>query len=360
MFYYPILRHSASEMNAYHNLKSATKDSIVPIIESKRISSKNKQTWWTSFKTLGSYFYEKVENREFIYDFRQSYDIIGNPDEELITDDSQNIISYCASRFLEKELNFIPCFHHDSPEWWINSIKDLELKKVAVRIRCNTFDSTLDPFIYKRIEELLETKFNDVEKIFVIVDFAEKYQGFNRIRSALKTYSQLKKSSVILALTSCPANSDDVSAMSVKQAAPRDDFNTYIKLLNEFPELNYADYTVRLAPEPEEGKIIDYYNTYLKIFYTTNDFYVIGKSTLLGDNGVETFVNICKTIVTSDYYSGEHFSAGDKAILNCSLGKLEITNHGKPIEIGINHHIEFVTDQLQNTFGLSPVFASLE
>ncbi|MGG4444912.1 beta family protein [Brevibacillus porteri] len=357
MTYYPVLRNSASEMNAYFNLKEDTKDSIVPIIESKRISSKNKKTWWTSFKTLGTYLATKLQNREFIYDFKQAYDIIGDPEVELLTEDNQNIITYCSGKLIEQDLNFIPCFHYDSPNWYVESIKDQGLKKIAVRVRCNSFDSTLDPFIYKRIEDLLNTHFTMMEKIIIIIDFADKYQGYNRIKKAVETYSKLDNATILLALTSCPANSDGVPAASIKEASPRDDINTYFELLNDFPELHFADYTVRLAPEPEEGKNIDYYNTYLKIFYTTTDFYIIGKSTLLKDSGVESFVDVCKTIVESDFYSGKNFSAGDYAIYECSVGDLEITNHAKPIEIGINHHIEFVNDQVREKL-VSPVFSS--
>ena len=52
--YYPVLRVSPAEMNAYETLKESTKNQIIPILEAKRISrTACKATWWNTNNTPG-------------------------------------------------------------------------------------------------------------------------------------------------------------------------------------------------------------------------------------------------------------------------------------------------------------------
>lgn len=108
----------------------------------------------------------------------------------------------------------------------------------------------------------------------------------------------------------------------------------------------FGDYTTRLAPALDIS-YVDFYNTYLKIFYSSEDIYYIGKSTLIKDNGIETFSDICQEIVDSDLFRGPEFSHGDQAIFDCANKTISISSHSKLIEYGINHHLELTVEQLQ-------------
>lgn len=341
MDYFPVLRHSNAEIGAYSNLKEETKNAIIPIIESRRIATSNRSEWWETFKTIGTYFKKTFGNREFIYDFRQAFDFIGSPNNQLLSDKGVDLVSFCLQKFKEQGLNYIPAFHFDSADWYVESIAKSNPDKIAVRIRCWSFDEALDTIIFDRVDTIIKKHFDNGVKKYIIIDFLDNIDNTTRIESAVAMFAKLHNTTPIICLSSCPANADKAKPMTFKQIAPRNDLTTYLTLKQKHPELLYSDYTTRLTPEPDEGKKIKQENTYLKIFYTTSDSYMVGKSTLIKDNGVETFVKVCNEIIMSKAYNGEKFSDGDKAIHDRAHRKIVIKSHTKLIEYGISHHIEF-------------------
>lgn len=356
MSYFPVLRHSNAEIGAYSNLKEETKKAIIPIIESRRIATSNRSKWWETFKTIGTYFKKTFEDREFIYDFRQAFDFIGSPNNQLLSDKGVDLVSYCSQKFKEQGLNYIPAFHFDSADWYVEAIAKSNPDKIAVRIRCWSFDEALDSIIFDRVDTIINKYFDNAVKKFIIIDFFDKISNATRIESAVEVFTKLQNATPIICLSSCPANADKAKPMTFNKIAPRSDFATYLKLKQKHRSLLYSDYTVRLTPEPDEGKKIKQENTYLKVFYTTSDSYMVGKSTLIKDNGIETFVKVCNEIILSKAYNGKNFSDGDKAIHDGAHRKIVIKSHNKLIEYGISHHIEFTINYFrQNSLVLREV-----
>ncbi|WP_176520281.1 beta family protein [Bacillus cereus] len=346
--YFPILKNSTAEMNALQQLKPTTKTSVIPIIESKVIKSSNQTEWWQTFRTLGSYLSQKVDGIKFIYDFMPAFSEIGEASESMVCPDTKNLISHCTNKLEEAALDYIPCVHFDSPDWIINSvIQTTTSNEIAIRIRCHDFNSPMEDFIIERINEKI-IRVAPSKNFYIILDFSNVAINQTRISNSITNFSRLQHSHMILALSNCPGDAARVSPLTFDIADARIDFQTYVHLKETFPALHFGDYTVRIKGEPDQNANIDYYNTYLKIFYTTEDNYMIGKSALLKNNGIETFISICQEIVDSDVYKSQQFSNGDHAIKQCADEILKITNHQKPIEFGINHHIELVADQLQH------------
>lgn len=100
--YFPVLRISTAEMNAYGSLNDGTKESIIPILESKRVSVAKKDTWWSTFNTLGSYLGGKFKDNSFIYDYKQAFDKLGKIDSEMIDKDGHNLITHCSIKMIRK------------------------------------------------------------------------------------------------------------------------------------------------------------------------------------------------------------------------------------------------------------------
>ncbi|UJL45780.1 hypothetical protein KFZ58_15535 [Virgibacillus sp. NKC19-16] len=344
MSYYPVLKLSNAEMGALSNLKEETKELITPIIESKMIPAKKVTDWQSTFRTLGTYISGKIGETNFIYDFHSAFEKIGEVHELIDSKSSKNLVEHCIDKLVEAELDFIPCIHFDDPAWIVDSVLRSDQPEIAIRIRCHDFNSPLEEMIVERITDKIIHQATN-KSFILLLDFYNSPINENRIMSALNNFSQIKVSKMVLLLTSCPENADKVSPNTFSFVNSRDDLKTYFKLRDDYPELEYGDYTVRLKP-PLESSNINYYNTYLKIFYSSEDDYYIGKSTLLENDGVKTIQDVCQEIVNSDVYKHPEFSAGDKAIYDCAEGNLEITNHPKPIEFGINHHIELTARQL--------------
>lgn len=343
MTYYPILKLSNAEFGALSNLKKETYDLMTPVIESKMIKPDKIDTWWSTFKTLGTYIQNRLGNSSFIYDFQTAFEKIGEV-QELTDENGKNLVEFCIAKLEEESLEYTPCVHFDSPDWIINSAINSNSNGIAIRIRCHDFNSPMEDFIVERIKEKIISQAKD-KSITLLLDFYDSAPNEARIENSIKRFSELRYDHLILALTTCPENSNGVAPHSFISVKTREEYLLYNKLKRNFSDLEFSDYTVRLKPQLDEANI-DYYKTYLKLFYTIEDEYYIAKSTLLGDNGIKSFQDICTEIVNSDVYYGESFSYGDKCIKECSEGQLEISGHSKPIEIGINHHIELIVTQL--------------
>ncbi|WP_088051435.1 beta family protein [Virgibacillus dakarensis] len=265
--------------------------------------------------------------------------------QKLVDNESgKNIIEHCIEKLVQAELNFIPCIHFDSPIWMIDSVLQTQQPEIAIRIRCHDFSSPLEDIIAERISDKVMDKMNN-KNFIILLDFYDSPINENRLLTSLKNFSGINAYKLVLLHTSCPENADWAAPNSFSLVSSRDDLKTYFKLQKKYPDLKYGDYTVRLKPSLE-GANINYYNTYLKIFYSSTDDYYIGKSTLLENKGVETIKGVYQEIIDSDVYKSPDFSTGDKAIYDCAKGIIEISNHVKPIEYGINHHIELTGTQL--------------
>lgn len=343
MSYYPIVKLSSSEIGALETLSQKAISNTIPIIESKPIAKEKIEDWWSTFRTLGSYLSRKINDFTFIYDFTSAFNKLGEI-QELKDSDNNDLIKHSMDKLDHANLSFIPCIHFDSPEWMINSVLNSSKDEVAIRIRCHDFNDTLDPIIKSRIEEEIIKKAPN-KKYTLVIDFYKEPATEHRVTTSINNFSKLPYQNLILAMTNCPEDASRAEANSFSQIIGREDMKAYSKAKKKFTDLQFGDYTVRLKPEIK-GEDINYYNTYLKLFYTTEDDYYIGKSALLENDGVATFVDVCNEIINSDVYKGKDFSAGDKAIYDCATGALNITNHPKPIEYGINHHIELTAQQL--------------
>ena len=354
MSYYPVLKLSNAEMGALSTLKEDTKGLITPIIESKMIPAKKQEDWQATFRTLGTYTAEKARGTRFIYDFHSAFEKIGEVVELIEEESGNNLVQHCIGKLEEAELDFIPCLHFDAPSWMIDSVLQSNQPEVAIRIRCHDFSSPIEEAMADRIMDKIINRATN-KSFIILLDFYDSSINENRIMTSLRNFSTINADKFVLLLTSCPENADSAQPNAFSLINSREDIKTYFKLKKSFSELEFGDYTVRLKPQLD-GANINYYNTYLKIFYSSEDDYYIGKSTLLQDKGVETFQDVCQEIVNSDVYKKSDFSSGDKAINDCAKGTLEINNHLKPIEFGINHHIELTAKQLEIRSPILPSF----
>lgn len=341
--YYPLLKNSNNEMKAIRELKEATKSSVIPIIESKRIKYDSFENWQGSFNTLGRYLSERLSKMNFIYDFNCALDEIGI-EEEFTNEKGENLVEFCISKMKEYELELIPCFQHDSPTWLIQSVVNSGYDKIAIRIRCHSFKESFDSYVFEKLTRDLAEKHN--LSITVILDFYNVPTQLDRINNAIKTFSALPNSEIIFLSTSCPEDASDAEVHSITLVASRKDLNNYLELKKLHPSLLFGDYTTRLQGEVLAG--FNHNNSYLKIFYTSETDYYIAKSRLIKDGGEDTFHEVCHELTEQDFYSGNEFSFGDNEIYRCSIKEITISTHQAPIAIAVNHHIELTVAQLFN------------
>ncbi|MEQ6378488.1 hypothetical protein RZN25_16880 [Bacillaceae bacterium S4-13-56] len=339
-FYYPVLRHSNSEMNALKNTWDSTKERIIPIIEGKRISRKNKEKWDKTLNSSGKFLKERVGDNLFIYDFKNIFDNLKDHSTELLKD-GLNPIDFLFNKFVESELKFIPCIDHDSPQWLIESVKKQNPTTIAIRIRYHDIQPALYTTINTYVENIIQSEFNN-KSVYIIFDFKDELNEVEIKKNTKHFNNDYKK---ILSITSLD-ESKDVDKMSFQKVSDRTELTLFNKLTNELPELSFSDYTTRLTPEPDLKDGFNMNNSYLKIYYTTEDGYYLGKSYKYDEGEPENFQEVCELITNSGLYSGEKFTLADEEIYRCSQKLEEVLTHQKTIEMAINHHLQFTINEL--------------
>lgn len=340
--YYPLLKHNNNEIKALNNLKKSSIPRLIPIIESKKIDPNQKNKWESKFNTLGKYLSRKINEFKFIYDFNTALEDLKSEDE-ILNDKKDNLVSYCVSRLKESKLDFIPCFHHDSPNWMTNSILERDFNEIAIRVRCHDFKQPLDKLIAESLISLLK-KAKKKSKLTLILDFYNQSTSQDRIQNAINEFSKIPHANLIYLATACPEDASKAKAHNINQICAREELKMFFKLKKTNKQLFFGDYTTRL-----KGKIINGFNndnSYIKIFYSSEKYYYIIKSKMIKNEGEETFYQVCQELIKQPFYPGENFSYGDKEIKKCADKKITISGHQTPIAIGINHHIETTIMQL--------------
>lgn len=350
--YYPILKKGNCELIALENfIKEAPgeKQNFIPIIEAPtKINEKN---WEANFNSIGSYFSKKLLDKTFAFQFST---VFQQTDTQVSKNwrsvNNLNVVEYFLSKFKEKHLNYIPCLSYDDADWIFDTISAETPKEVFLRLEPYKFGAGLDSIIVSGVLSKLKEKFSET-KVTIIIDFYDNIRDEVRIKSIINSVIN-NEYDVVFSGTACPEDSSEAPHSEFSIISRREELFIYKQLLTEFPTLKFSDYTVRLKPEPvqSEKRQINMNNTYLKIFYTTDENYMVAKSGLIKNQNTDsshlTIQDACKLIVGSKEYCGAHFSWGDKQIDLCASGELEINGHQKPISIGVNHHLAVVLNQL--------------
>jgi hypothetical protein len=342
IMYYPLLKNANNEMKALKELKEESRQKIIPIIESKRVKRVNINNWEGQFNTLGRYLKERIKDIKFIYDFNCSLEELGEEDK-LVTASGINIVDHCLTKMKEAELDLIPCFQHDSPDWLINSVLQSGYDEIAIRVRCHDFQESFNNFVFQKLKADLEFA-KETTKVTIILDFFNYPATINRIQNTINIFSKIKNSQIVYLATSCPENANDAEPHSITLVGPRLELNHFLELVPKNKNLHFGDYTTRLKGEVLSGFNMN--NSYLKIFYSTETDYWIAKSKLIKDGGELTFYEVCQNLIEYDFYPGSNFSFGDLEIKRCANRQLTISEHQAPIAIGVNHHIETTITQL--------------
>ncbi|MBT2736217.1 beta family protein [Bacillus sp. ISL-7] len=340
--YYPLLKNANNEMKAIKELKEESRSKIIPIIESKRVKKENVNNWEGQFNTLGRYLKERVKDIKFIYDFNCALEDLGEVNK-LVTNSGINIVDHCIAKMRECELDLIPCFQHDSPEWLIQSVLRSGYPQIAVRIRCHDFQESFNQYVYLKLKDDLESAAPGT-KITLVLDFFNQPATINRIQNTINIFSRIANSQLVYLATSCPENANDAIPHSITYVGPRVELNNFLELSTSNKNFCFGDYTTRL-----KGEVLSGFNmntSYLKVFYSTETDYWIAKSKLIRDGGETTFHDVCQNLIENDFYPGPEFSFGDLEIFKCANRELTISEHQAPIAIGVNHHIETTVSQL--------------
>jgi hypothetical protein len=138
---------------------------------------------------------------------------------------------------------------------------------------------------------------------------------------------------------------------------PREEWGAWIETMSSNPPLSrlpsYSDYTIR-----DPGIPPDRGSASANLRYTTDLHYFVKCGKLVKHGGAESMPALCRSLMEKKEYKTEAFSVGDSEIARISTNqrsrdkkrKLQTGNAGQWTQWCMNHHIEFVVDQMQKLF----------
>jgi hypothetical protein len=130
--------------------------------------------------------------------------------------------------------------------------------------------------------------------------------------------------------------------------APRLDWRGWRALFagNKQPKRlpSYGDYTISQPALPPEGRA----TILAQLRYTTPEFWLIWKGRNAFEDGFDQFFAICASLVQRPEFRGADFSWGDAEIAQKAANVGSCGNAQTWRQIGTNHHLETVLDQIAN------------
>jgi hypothetical protein len=92
---------------------------------------------------------------------------------------------------------------------------------------------------------------------------------------------------------------------------------------------------------------------FAKLRYTVDDHWHIGRGMPVRTHGFGQYKELCGTLVARPYFSGAHYSAGDRYIVDCAAGSAPTGNLSTWVWVSTNRHITKVVADLATFHALS-------
>jgi len=354
IIYIPCLRWKLGEYQAVSKLSSVSYDSIIPIIEIPEQGydfeqRKNRITLDKHLELFTSRVYKKwgVKHKCYIdlHHISHSKSMAdGRAPADFVFDD-----------LTTRKIRFTPVSRLDETVIFQSILSKLIEKgnqKLCLRVNLDEFAEENFEVIARKLLENYGLNFSKCDLILDLeaINFDPIDLFSNLLTKVIKSKSKLNQwlSFVILG-TSFPQN-----LAGVPQGIsflPRNEWLFYKTLIKNL-KLNhtripyFGDYTIN---HPE---ILTIDPRFLKpkanIRYTIPDKWLISRGLNVRDYKFEQFRELCESIVKSKYFYGEEFSFGDDYIYNCAQGKGTTGNLSTWRQVGTNHHIEMVVQDLSS------------
>ncbi|MDH5548198.1 MAG: beta family protein [Gammaproteobacteria bacterium] len=348
--YVPVLKWRQGEYQALYKLKTKVKDKIVPLIVIPPIEynfeeRKMKHTPHEHIDPFPKKFCTKWGTRHALIDLHDSL-------EDKLMDDGETVIAHVFQSLLKEGCNITPVTGFSKSSGYQSDIKKIlkgNDKGVAFRI---FLEELMEPSLNNSINDLLKTLQIERKQVDLILDLEqpqsfEPYVTFSKALShRIATIKQLSEyRSLVIIGTSLQLS--EVSKPGGK--VQRHEWGLYKELLTNLVNTgqtpSFGDYTI------ENPKFISGDMRLMKpagkVVYTIADYWYVTKGKAFRGNESQ-MVDHCQSIINSGHFSGSDFSIGDKRISDTATGKEGTGNLSTWKQVGVNHHLTKVVEQLSN------------
>ena len=331
--YVPILRWKRGEQQAIVQLNSKIRNQIMPLIEipyTESARTKMKSSIDTILEDMPFYFYLAPEWYEDVDE--------GYYQQEAIQDKYLEVFISLENK------NAVPVFDLSNIDY-LKIPEEIKNKAIAIRIQNDEF--FLIENIFPRLKLIPEN--TDIIIDLKHIDSDDLFSKISVIKAVMVDINRISDfRSIIISGGSFPQNLTSLQPNKI-YTYPRREVDFYVKSkdLSEKFKFNYiySDYGPSdLAPvEFVVGMVPNF-----KIRYTTNNewLYIRGISIKKGGLDLNEVSSCCKTLVDSNYYSGQDYSWGDKKIYDIAFEKCNAGNLTSWVSYCFNHHITLISNQI--------------
>jgi hypothetical protein len=347
--YAPALRWRQGEYQALLRLTSTAKHRIVPYITIPELEFDFEE--WRPKKSVHEHVHPFAARFKAKWGQRPAWIGVDPSIVDKSMNDGRHVFSYVFDALRTCEANAIPSIPLDAAPTivaTVNAIASTDGQGVAISVR---LEDLMKPSPRVRVEALARSLGVSLDEVDLVIDLGapnfEPYDAFaGALLAAMGRLGDLQAfRNFILIGTAIPGTFKDVA--KGKDQIPRHDWLFYRTLVRKMPDgtrrPNFGDYTI---VHPEFTAVdMRAIKPAGKIVYTTPRNWEVRKGGAFRDNP-EQMHDHCASIVASGQFKGAAYSSGDDYIAKCAVRKEGPSNQTRWKDVGINHHITHVLDDL--------------
>lgn len=272
-------------------------------------------------------------------------------------DDGRDIFAYVFEQLHAFKAKVVPVIPLNADADTVRSVAAIvkrDSRGVALSVR---LEDLMQPNVLKQVRVAVSALGVDISGTDLIIDLGapnfEPYEVFSEIllRLLCKMGPLLAYRNLVLIGTAIPKTFINIATGT--DEVPRHDWLFYQALIARQPSgmrrPNFGDYTTT-HPEFTAGDM-RHIKPAGKVVYTTSDSWSVWKGGSFRDNR-EQMYDHCVDIVSKNIFKGAGYSNGDEYIAQCATRKKGPSTLTRWKEVGINHHITYVSDELATLGGV--------
>ncbi|WP_214657305.1 beta family protein [methane-oxidizing endosymbiont of Gigantopelta aegis] len=269
-------------------------------------------------------------------------------------DSGLSVISHIFSELRDCDCSAVPVCGLESDKSLLKDIKSIiKQDKHGVCFRFK-LEELMKPSFNTLVEDLMKSISVTREEVDLVIDLGkpESFTPYDIFSKALVV--RIKRIENINEYRSFILSATSLRLSEIKRPGgeiERHEWLLYKQLINDIGEIRsptFGDYTIE-TPEfinQDMRKI----KPAGKIVYTSDDVWFVTKGTAYRDNPAQMKEH-CEAVVRSGHFCGVSYSHGDKRINNTMIGKENTGNLSTWKQVGVNHHITKVSEQLASFHG---------
>ncbi len=348
--YVPILKGKLGEYKALQALIGLVKDNIKPVIDIVPIppdfeNEVPSKTIDEHLKSFSDNIYKHWEaDREIYID---GYMII----EETAMNNGLHPMIHIFNELESKNINAIPVTGNERNIEYnraVSQIIERQKKGVCLRIFSDVSVNIKDEI--KTLLDFLKVKENEVDLIIdlrSIIDIPVRDLLENTSRIIERIPALEKWRSFVISATAFPNNLSNIPRDQI-EILNRSEWMLWQEIVQHFNLIRNPSFSDYAISHPEIVEIDPrLMSISASIRYTADDSWYIYRGRSVNQYGYEQFFDLSETLINRPEYAGRDHCFGDDFIYRCGTDKEKTGNHTTWRQVGTNHHITMVVNQLR-------------